>query len=46
MDVSKIAKLVKSINVLMDNVYADHDTLQDIERRLKDLTVEYNILIE
>jgi len=34
------------LNVFVDSTYTDHETLVDIERRIKELTLEYNALIE
>lgn len=45
-DLGKISKLIKGLNLYLDSTYADHESLVDVERRIKELTLEYNQLIE
>lgn len=44
-DVNKISKLVTAVNSFLDNAYADHEKLVDVERRIKELRLEYEELI-
>lgn len=41
-----MSKLINGVNVYLDSTYADHENLVDVERRIKELTLEYNAMIE
>ncbi|CDW77745.1 UNKNOWN [Stylonychia lemnae] len=43
-DIQKADKIIRKLNKFLDSVNKDHVTLVDIERRLKDLDVEYEKL--
>eukprot|EP00347_Sterkiella_histriomuscorum_P011164 403373507 len=45
-DIQKISKFIQGLNVYLDSTYADHESLVDIERRIKELTLEYKATIE
>ncbi|CDW71764.1 UNKNOWN [Stylonychia lemnae] len=45
-DIQKIAKLVKEINTFLDSADKDHTILKDVERRIKELQLVYDKLID
>lgn len=45
MNINQISKLVVAVNTFLDNTYLDHEKLVDVERRIKELRLEYDELI-